>query len=74
VGAPAFMRGEERFSAPGDSLDSIVRFSAGGDRPPQRLKPDLFGILYVRPKGRTLQKHQVFPLFEGDGLQAVHNC
>ena len=31
VGAPAFMRGKERFSfsAPGNSLDSIMRFSAG---------------------------------------------
>jgi hypothetical protein len=37
VAAPAFMRGKERFSAPGNSLDSIMRFSAGGDRPPQRL-------------------------------------
>jgi hypothetical protein len=38
VGAPAFMRGKERFSAPGDSLHSIVRFSAGGDRPPPAAK------------------------------------
>jgi hypothetical protein len=29
VGAPAFMRGKERFSAPGNGLDSIMRFSAG---------------------------------------------
>jgi hypothetical protein len=29
VGAPAFMRGKERFSAPGKVLTSIVRFSAG---------------------------------------------
>jgi hypothetical protein len=29
VGAPSFMRGKERFSAPGNSLDSILRFSAG---------------------------------------------
>jgi hypothetical protein len=33
VGAPAFMRGKERFSAPGNSLDSIMRFSAGNARP-----------------------------------------
>ena len=32
VGAPAFMRGKERFSAPGNSLDSIMRFSAGNAR------------------------------------------
>jgi hypothetical protein len=32
VGAPAFMRGKERFSAPGNSLDSIMRFSAGDAR------------------------------------------
>ena len=30
--APAFMRGKERFSAPGNSLDSIMRFSAGNAR------------------------------------------
>jgi hypothetical protein len=29
VGASAFMRGKERFSAPGNSLDSIMLFSAG---------------------------------------------
>jgi hypothetical protein len=29
VEAPAFMRGKERFSAPGNILDSIRRFSAG---------------------------------------------
>jgi hypothetical protein len=29
VGAPAFMRGKERFSAPGNTLVSIMRFSAG---------------------------------------------
>ena len=30
VGSPAaFMRGKERFRAPGNSLDSIMRFSAG---------------------------------------------
>jgi hypothetical protein len=29
VAAPAFMRGKERFSAPENSLASIVRFSAG---------------------------------------------
>jgi hypothetical protein len=29
VGASAFMRGKERFSAPGNILDSIMRFSAG---------------------------------------------
>src|SRR5271163_4928753 len=27
---------------------------------PQRLKPHPFAIVYVRPKGRTLQKHWVF--------------
>jgi hypothetical protein len=32
VEAPAFMRGKERFSAPGNSLDSIMRFSAGNAR------------------------------------------
>jgi hypothetical protein len=32
VAAPAFMRGKERFSAPGNSLDSIMRFSAGNVR------------------------------------------
>jgi hypothetical protein len=29
VGNPAFMPGKERFSAPGDSFDSIMPFSAG---------------------------------------------
>jgi hypothetical protein len=29
VEAPAFMRGKERFSAPGKSSASITRFSAG---------------------------------------------
>jgi hypothetical protein len=32
VGAPALMRGKERFSAPGNDLDSIMRFSAGNAR------------------------------------------
>ncbi len=32
MGAPAFMRGKERSSAPGNSLDSIMRFSAGNAR------------------------------------------
>ena len=32
MGAPAFMRGKERFSAPRNSLDSIMRFSAGNAR------------------------------------------
>jgi hypothetical protein len=32
VGAPAFMPGKERFSAPRNSLDSIMRFSAGNAR------------------------------------------
>jgi hypothetical protein len=30
------------------------------DSGPQRLKPDLFSINYVRPKGRTLQKPEFF--------------
>jgi hypothetical protein len=30
VEAPAFMRGKERFSAPGKSLAFLMRFSAGG--------------------------------------------
>jgi hypothetical protein len=29
-------------------------------RGPQRLKPDLLSIHYVRPKGRTLQKLKFF--------------
>ncbi len=30
------------------------------DRGPQRLKPDLFSINYVRPKGHTLQQPEFF--------------
>ena len=32
VGAPAFMRGKERFSAPGRVSTLIMRFSAGSEK------------------------------------------
>jgi len=35
------------------------------DRGPQRLKPDLFSINYVRPKGRTLQQPEFFRSLSG---------
>ena len=49
MGAPAFMRGKERFSAPRNSLDSIMRFSAGHARAVlyglYRLRKVFFAIL-----------------------------
>ena len=42
VGAPAFMRGKERFSAPRNSLDSIMRFSAG------KARAVLYGLYRLR--------------------------
>ena len=38
VGAPAFMRGKERFSAPGKTLDLIMRFSAGNPGGVQQIR------------------------------------
>jgi hypothetical protein len=35
---------------------SLLRIESG----PQRLKPDSFQSIYVRPEGRTLQKHEFF--------------
>ena len=35
------------------------------DRGPQRLKPDLIAINYVRPKGRTLQQPEFFRSLSG---------
>jgi hypothetical protein len=32
----------------------------GGEIIPQRLKPNSFQSIYVRPKGRTLQKNEFF--------------
>jgi hypothetical protein len=37
---------------------------------PQRLKPRLFGI-YVRPEGRTLQKHWVFSQVKENEMEDV---
>jgi hypothetical protein len=50
VGAPAFMRGKERFSAPGNSLDSIMRFSAGN------VRAVLYGLYRLR-KTRFVSGH-----------------
>jgi hypothetical protein len=36
--------------------ESLLRIESG----PQRLKPDLFSISYVRAKARTLQKLEFF--------------
>jgi hypothetical protein len=37
--------------------NSLLRADSG----PQRLKPDLFSINYVRAKARTLQQPKFFP-------------
>ena len=50
MGAPAFMRGKERFSAPGNSHDSIMRFSAGNAR------AVLYGLYRLR-KTRFVSGH-----------------
>jgi hypothetical protein len=40
VEAPAFMRGKERFSAPGNSLDSISLYPTSMESPPSPCHPD----------------------------------
>ena len=76
VGALCFSRGEQRFSVAEKSWTSTMRFSAGLENPglkrlrkksgnewkcvPQRLKPYLFSIVYVRAEARTLQRTEFF--------------
>jgi hypothetical protein len=39
---------------------------------PQRLKPDSLQSIYVRPEGRTLQKHEFFrSLFSRAPIQSI---
>jgi hypothetical protein len=43
-----------------------------GESSPQRLKPDSLQSIYVRPEGRTLQKHEFFrSLFSRTPIQSI---
>ena len=66
MATPAFMRGKERFSAPRNSLDSIMRFSAGNAR------AVLYG-LYITENSLCI-RHDVSRAVKGQQIWALSPC
>jgi hypothetical protein len=44
----------------GTALEAAEKVLFGAEGVPQRLKPDSFQSIYVRPEGRTLQENEFF--------------